>query len=731
MASNYPTEARSGRALWSPALRIALIYALASVAWILLSDHLAAFCARGDESVLRTIQSVKGLIFVLASSGLILALVLRQMKTNRRHQQMLIDGESHFRELFENAPTAYQSLDEQGILLEVNAAWLNLLGYEREEVIGKPVANFLEPSQIVLMQDRFPKFKASGRLRGAEFVFNRHDGKLVTVTVDGRIQTDADGAFQQTHCVLHDITDRKQSEVALRNSEQRLLLALDSSQLGTFEWDIRKGTMKWDQRHAELFGVSLDGFGETYEELINCLHPDDRANAEAVIARARKSRTMESLEFRVIWPDESIHWIQWSGRFYYDPQTGAPLYAAGVALDTDDRRELEEQLRQAQKMEAVGQLAGGVAHDFNNLLQVINGYSELALADLDDDHPATKCVTEVGGAGKRAATLVTQLLAFSRRQVIDPEDMNLNKVIESLLQFLQRTLGDHITIEFMPGHQLGTVNADRGQLEQVLMNLCINARDAMIDGGTLTIETENVHFDKEYCQTHAWASPGRYMLLSITDTGSGMDRATLERIWEPFFTTKEPGKGTGLGLSTVYGIVRQHDGLIHVYSELQRGTTFKVYLPLVERPAASVGSKVQISLEGGTETILVGEDSETVRELIATILTRAGYNVITADDGVEALRIGLEKGHEIDLVLLDVVMPGLGGREVHDQLKAPFPDLGFLFASGYSLNGVHTNFVLDEGFELIQKPFDAKDLLIKVRRALDGDVTVADSDSET
>jgi two-component system cell cycle sensor histidine kinase/response regulator CckA len=384
-----------------------------------------------------------------------------------------------------------------------------------------------------------------------------------------------------------------------------------------------------------------------------------------------------------------------------------------------ERERLSEQLRQAQKMEAVGQLAGGVAHDFNNLLQVINGHADILLSELAPTDSARPSAEDIAAAGKRAATLVSQLLAFSRRQVLRLENLDLNEVVGGILKMLERVIGEHVRISFVPGFRLGSVHADRGQIEQVIMNLCVNARDAMPEGGQLTIETQNVVIDREYCEVHSWATPGRYVLLSVTDTGHGMDAQTRERIWEPFFTTKEMGHGTGLGLSTVYGIVRQHEGMIQVYSEPIKGTLFKIYFPMTEVAAASVGAKIQGPVPTGSETVLLVEDDATVRNLCQRILERGGYAVLVASDGEEAIDICGAHGDRIDLALLDVVLPKLGGRGIYERVKDRYPRMRFLFASGYSANAVHTGFVLDEGIQLIQKPFTPDQLLRQVREVLD------------
>ncbi len=398
---------------------------------------------------------------------------------------------------------------------------------------------------------------------------------------------------------------------------------------------------------------------------------------------------------------------------------GALRQVVVTFVDVTTIKRLERQLLQAQKMEAIGQLAGGVAHDFNNILQAINGYTELALEDTSAGHPAQRSLAEIAKAAERAGKLVGQLLAFSRRQLLEPAHLDLNDVVGNLVGMLGRVIGEHIHLDCIPGHQLGTVRADRIMVEQVLLNLSVNARDAMPQGGRLTLETENVCFDSDYCAQNLWARPGRYVLLSVTDTGCGMDAATLEHIFEPFFTTKETGKGTGLGLSMVYGIVRQHEGMVRVYSEVGKGTTFKLYLPIIERPVDAVGTKIAGAPPHGTETILVAEDDVSLRELARHTLERAGYTVLTAADGAAALALFEKNKGRVQLLLLDVVMPELGGREVFDRIRAGHPRLPALFASGYSENAIHTNFVLQEGMQLIRKPYDGNDLLRRVREILD------------
>jgi len=391
----------------------------------------------------------------------------------------------------------------------------------------------------------------------------------------------------------------------------------------------------------------------------------------------------------------------------------------GFARDITDRKSLEKQFRQAQKMEAVGQMAGGVAHDFNNLLQIISGYAELAEMSLAPEDKLTPSILEISKAAHRGKGLISQLLAFSRRQIIQPMDLDINKVLDPMQKMIRGLIAENIDLDVIKGRELGTVHVDRGMIEQVLMNLCVNARDAMSDGGKLIIETENVLIDGEYTRIHAWATPGRYVLLSVTDTGCGMPRKTLDRIFEPFFTTKEISKGTGLGLSMVFGIIKQHNGHITAYSEVGKGTIFKVYLPTVERKATEVSRKVPGPLVGGNETILVAEDDETVLALAEHLLTEAGYAVLTAKDGEKAIEMFEQHTDEIDLVMFDVIMPRLGGKQALERILELRPRIPHLFASGYSENAVHTNFIQNRGLHLLSKPYQANTLLRKIREVLD------------
>jgi signal transduction histidine kinase len=388
----------------------------------------------------------------------------------------------------------------------------------------------------------------------------------------------------------------------------------------------------------------------------------------------------------------------------------------------EERSSLQEQLQQAQKMEAVGQLAGGVAHDFNNLLTVITGYSDLMLGQLNRRDSLYGDVVEIKRAAERAASLTRQLLAFSRKQVLQPKVLDLNQLVANMDKMLRRLIGEDIELFALMDDKLGKIKADPGQIEQVILNLAVNARDAMPKGGKLTIETANVELDKNYVRSHLGAKTGHYAMFSISDTGVGMPPEIRERVFEPFFTTKEKGRGTGLGLSTVYGIVKQSEGYIWVYSEPGRGTTFKIYFPMVEgadellKPMTASTKPMQ-----GTETILLVEDEEMVRGLVRMILERNGYHVLEASNGEEALRIAQEHGSQkIHLMVTDVVMPGMSGRELADCMSSLRPEMKVIYISGYTNNAIVHHGVLEQGTAFLQKPFTASVLTRKVRDILDG-----------
>jgi two-component system cell cycle sensor histidine kinase/response regulator CckA len=477
--------------------------------------------------------------------------------------------------------------------------------------------------------------------------------------------------------------------------------------------------LTWSDTMALVCGLAPDRAPATNSGFLDLIHADDRHELEASFGRAIAGDRVCAVEFRVVWPDGSTHWIFGRAQASYDAN-GAPLRLLGVAVDIDERRSLEDQLRQAQKMDAIGQLAGGVAHDFNNLLTAIKGYSGLLLQSLaPDDDERRGDVEEIVVAADRATSLTGQLLAFGRKQILQPTLLDLNDLVAGTNRMLRRLIGEDIEFVTMLGSDLGAIRADAGQIEQIVVNLAVNARDAMPQGGRLSIGTSRVELDDSYMELHVGLQPGTYVMLTVSDTGTGMDANTLRRVFEPFFTTKERGKGTGLGLATVYGIVKQSGGHIWAYSEIGRGATFKVYLPSVEGMADLRRSADALEEpQGGIETVLLVEDERAVRFVARAILEKAGYHVLDADAPGFAEAIFAEHGASIDLLVTDVIMPGGSGPGLFKRLAVDRPDLKVLFMSGYTDDAIVHQGELEPGIAFLQKPFTAQGLLRKVREAI-------------
>ncbi len=499
----------------------------------------------------------------------------------------------------------------------------------------------------------------------------------------------------------------------LRESEANLQAVIESLPGMFFMVDDRGKLVRWNRESERIGGYSPDEiermhpeqyFVEEDQPTVRRAMADVFRDGKAEVEARYRTKSGQVIPFYLVGNRQRLR----------DRD-----YLVGFGIDITTRRELEEQLLQAQKMEAVGTLAGGVAHDFNNLLQVMSGYAELALSQLEPSSREADAIRHVISAGERAATLVGQLLVFSRRQVMRPESLDLNSVVAELLRMVQRIIGEHIRLRFIPGEDLGTVQADRGMMEQVLMNLCVNARDAMPEGGDLTIETYRAMIEPSKWERHPEVEPGPHVRICVTDTGVGMSQEIRQRIFEPFFTTKEKGKGTGLGLAAVFGIVKLHCGVITCESELGKGTRFEILLPSQPGGAVAVGAEEETAGPGGSETILLAEDDEMVRYLTAELLKGAGYTVLCARDGEEAQALFLEHAQRIDLLMLDVVMPRVGGREVYEWARSIRPEIAAVFCSGYAEGEVHKAFIVERGLELLRKPFKYNQLLGTVRRVLD------------
>ena len=517
--------------------------------------------------------------------------------------------------------------------------------------------------------------------------------------------------------------ERQQAEEELRRSEEKYRLLVNQIPAVVYQGYLDWSLDCFDRKIEELTGYSQEDFNSRRVTWRDLIFAEDIAPAKKLFLEARKTNLFYVTEHRIKKKNGEVCWIQARNHIIVNA-AGKADYISGVFFDITSRKKLEDQLAQAQKMEAVGILAGGLAHDFNNLLTAIMGYSEIMMMELNNnDDPLHQNAEEIMKAAEHGASLTNKLLAFSRKQILQPRVIDLNAIVIEMDRMLKRLIGEDIDLVTYTSEELGFVTADPGQIAQILMNLAVNARDAMPHGGKLTIETADVYLDESYTQSHVEVTPGPYVMLAVTDNGVGMDAPMLAHIFEPFFTSKESGKGTGLGLAMVYGIVKQSGGHIWIYSEPGHGTTIKLYFPRAEKGLDSVAPRLAtISPRQplqGQETVLVVEDDAALRKLITRALKRYGFQVWEAGNGGEALIICEKENGPIHLMLTDVVMPQMNGRELAERLVLSRPEMKVLYMSGYTTNAVVQHGVLDAAINFIQKPVKVLDLIQKVREVLD------------
>ncbi len=642
---------------------------------------------------------------------------LRQRETEHRQTlQSLRESEGLFRALSAHSPLGVFMTDTEGHVTYLNARSRQIFGITLMESMGEGWAKRVHADDRQRVLSTWFSFVTEGGDYHLEYRVQSSPDQTHWVETQAAPMRTEDGKLIGYVGTVTDVTERKQAEEALRQSEERNRSIVETARDAIFTISPDGVFTSLNPAFETITGWSqTEWIGKPFGPLV---HRDDFPLAMEMFARVMNGEKPPTFELRVRAKNDQRVTVELT--VTPQMQDGKVLGVFGIARDTTERKQLEEQLRQAQKMEAVGRLAGGVAHDFNNVLTAITGYSELLLRRLPEDDPHRRSVEEIHKAGNRAASLTRQLLTFSRKQVVQPKVLDLDSVVGDIEKMLRRLIGEDIELQTALRAEGGRVKADPGQIEQVIMNLVVNARDAMPAGGKLAIETANVTLDQEYARRHTDVAPGDYVLLAVRDTGTGMTEQIKAHIFEPFFTTKGQGKGTGLGLATCFAIVKQSGGHIVVDTELGKGSAFKIYLPRVRAAVEPVTPVTERDdMPRGTETILLVEDESVVRELSSSVLRELGYTVLEAANGDEALRLAQQHGeHDVDLLLTDVVMPQMGGRELADKLRAIHPNTKVLFTSGYTEDAVQQRGINDPTIEFLQKPYRPDSLARKVREVL-------------
>jgi PAS domain S-box-containing protein len=646
----------------------------------------------------------------------------RMVQNIKEGRERIRQSEENYRHLFENAQEGILIAQGEQILF-VNPALVEILGYPKDMITSSSFATFIHPDDREKVLDRHLRSPGGGSAPTSyEFRIVTAEGAEKWLQIKSRmIRWDG---VPSSLSFVDNVTDRKRAEDELRASESRFRHYFELPLIGFAITSPGKGWIEANDKLCEILGYSRE---ELYRLTWADLTPgEDLAEEEAVYGRILKGEAgSHTLEKRYLRKDGTVIHAMVSSICVRKPD-GAADYFVALVQDITDRRRAEEeremlqaQLAQAQKMESVGRLAGGVAHDFNNMLGVILGHAELAMRGVDRSHPVFDRLQQIHKAAERSADLTRQLLAFARKQTVAPRVLDLNETVEGMLKMLRRLIGEDIDLVWLPGKNLKPVWVDPSQIDQILANLCVNARDAIGDRGKVTIETGNVVFDETGCAGHAGCVPGDYVMLAVSDDGCGIDREILDRLFDPFFTTKGVGKGTGLGLATVYGIVKQNEGCIDVRSETGRGSTFRIYLPRSQGKAEQLREDESTETTApGHETILLVEDEAAVLDMCRIMLESLGYRVLSAATPGEAMRIAREHAGEIHLLMTDVVMPEMNGRDLAKNILTLYPNIKRLFMSGYTADVIAHRGILDEGVHLIQKPFDMRTLAARLRGAM-------------
>ena len=641
-----------------------------------------------------------------------------------RAEAALHRSEEQYRLIAENTSDLICMLDVHGNYTYLSPSYREVLGYAPESLLSTSCFSLIHPDDRNTAEEWTVHSAASKKSERVELRMKHREGHWGVFEILSNWIFDSKGRPAKGILVSRDITKRKEAENTLRESEERTRLILENALDAVITINSTGAIVGWNPQAEVTFGWAENEVLQKH--LVDLIIPQEHRASHTnglkhFMLTGQGAVVNKRIEITALRRDGSEFPVELS---VSPMRSGDSFIFSAFIRDISEQkraeeklRQSEEQLRQSQKLEAVGQLAGGVAHDFNNLLTVISGYSDLVLNDLNPSDKNRSKIEEVKRAAQRAASLTRQLLAFSRKQVLQPTYFNLNSLVLDMGKMLQRLIGENI--ELTTSGEDAPVHADPGQMEQVVMNLVVNARDAMPEGGKITVETGRIDVDEAYASMHLNVKPGRYVLLAVSDTGLGIDAETRKHIFEPFFTTKELGKGTGLGLSTVYGIVKQSGGDIWLYSEVGKGTSFKIYLPIAPESQDQAQTQSIASLPKGTETILIVEDDSQIRQLAFDCLTQHGYSVWSAANGVEALNLIEHASTQVDLILTDVVMPQMSGRELAERINTHQPTTKILFMSGYTNDAIIKHGVLDAGTWFIQKPFALDDLAQRVREVLD------------